>query len=252
MAGGPDYPPGEPPQPRRPQPPRPRQPQPPQYGQPNPQYAQPQQGQPQYGQPQYGQPQYGQPQYGQPQYQPYGHAYAPQGPMPGSPGYLPPEAFGGFWIRFVGYIIDAMVLSIPSVVASAIVFAAFGFSPTVMFDINSRQTLAMEPQFQIANNLSSLVQLLIFWPYYAFMHSKYGATLGKLALGLRVVDDTRRYPSFARSTGRYFATILSACLCLIGYIWAGFHAQKRALHDLIGGTFVVKKHYAAQAQQPGL
>jgi uncharacterized RDD family membrane protein YckC len=170
--------------------------------------------------------------------------------MPGSPGYLPPQAFGGFWIRFVAYSVDALVLAIPSTVVSMIIFTAFGFSPGVMFDFTGRQAMAMDQKFQLANNISNLAQLLIFWPYYAGMHSKYGATLGKLALGLRVVDDTGTYPSFARASGRYYATILSACLCLVGYIWAGFHRQKRALHDLIAGTYVVRKEYSAQAQQP--
>lgn len=178
--------------------------------------------------------------------QPYGQAYAQQ-PMPyygGGPGNLPTDAYGGFWIRFVSYVIDAFVLSIPSFVISAIVFSAMGFSATAAFDFTGRQAMAQDTQFQLANNLSNLVQLLVFWPYYALMHSKYGATVGKMALGLRVVDDTGMYPTFARATGRYFALLVSGCTCMIGFIWAGFHAQKRSLHDLIAGTYVVRKEHA--------
>jgi uncharacterized RDD family membrane protein YckC len=227
----------------------PRDPQRLPYGR-QPQPDQPMQGR--YGQPQYGQQPYPPQQYAQPQYQPYGHAYAPQGAPPTPLGYLPTDAFGGFWIRFVGYIIDVLVLAVPSTVVSVVIFAAMGFGPEIVFDFEDRQGLAMDSRYQLANNISNLANLLIFWPYYALMHSRYGATLGKLALGLRVVDDTGRYPSFGRATGRYFATILSGCLCAIGYIWAGFHGQKRALHDLIAGTYVVKKQFAPQAQQPGI
>lgn len=185
--------------------------------------------------------------------QPYGQAYAPQ-PQPyygGGPGNLPQDAYGGFWIRFVAYIVDALVLAIPSMVISVFVFVAMGFGAGAAFDFTGRQAMAQDAQFQLANNLSNIVQLLVFWPYYAFMHSKYGATVGKMALGLRVVDDTGMYPTFARATGRYFAVIVSTCTCLIGFIWAGFHAQKRSLHDLIAGTYVVRKEFAPQ-NQPGV
>ena len=184
-------------------------------------------------------------------YQPYGQGYGPQFPQGfATPPMLPTECFGGFWIRFVAYFIDALVLTIPSFVIGAVVLSVFGFSPTAQFEMGFQLEMAAgrDPNLQLANNLSSLLQILMGWAYYGIMHSQKGATLGKMALGLRVVEQNGLYPSFARATGRYFATILSSCLCLIGYFWAGFHPQKRALHDLIAGTWVVRKQFVNPQQ----
>ncbi|MCA8935677.1 MAG: RDD family protein [Planctomycetes bacterium] len=184
------------------------------------------------------------------QYQPYGQSYAPQpqwqgGPPP--PAYLPTEAFGGFWIRFVAYLIDAVILVIPNLIIGVIVATAMGVEP---FAANFNTNPGMiDPQQQMASNISNLIQIMVGWGYFAVMTSQKGGSVGKLALGLRVVDDEGMYPGFGRASGRYFAKILSACLCAIGYIMAGFHEKKRGLHDLIGGTYVVRKEYVNPYQQ---
>jgi uncharacterized RDD family membrane protein YckC len=46
--------------------------------------------------------------------------------------------------------------------------------------------------------------------------------------------------SFGQATGRYFATFLSALILCIGFIMAGIRSDKRALHDLLAGTRVVR------------
>ena len=68
----------------------------------------------------------------------------------------------------------------------------------------------------------------------------FGATLGKMAIGLRVVTSDGQRLSFANATGRYFAKILSAIILLIGFIMIAFTDRKRGLHDMIAGTLVIK------------
>ena len=80
------------------------------------------------------------------------------------------------------------------------------------------------------------------WLYYAlFESSKYGGTLGKMAVGIKVTDIEGRRVSFARATGRYFARIVTNMTLLIGYIMAGFTEKKQALHDILANCLVVKK-----------
>lgn len=79
------------------------------------------------------------------------------------------------------------------------------------------------------------------WIYEAAMESSSRqATLGKMALGLRVSDEQGRRISFLRATARYFSKILSGMILFIGYIMAGFTARKQALHDMIAGTLVTR------------
>ena len=77
------------------------------------------------------------------------------------------------------------------------------------------------------------------WIYEATMESSSKqATVGKMALRLKVTDLEGRRISFARATGRHFAKIISGLILLIGYIMAGFTERKQALHDMIAGTLV--------------
>ena len=41
-------------------------------------------------------------------------------------------------------------------------------------------------------------------------------------------------------SGRFFAKFISAIILFIGYLMAAFTDRKRALHDIIAGTLVIK------------
>ena len=66
-------------------------------------------------------------------------------------------------------------------------------------------------------------------------------TIGKMALNLKVTDLNGERISFGRATGRFFAKYISSITLLIGYIMAAFTERKQALHDMIAGTYVIKK-----------
>jgi uncharacterized RDD family membrane protein YckC len=98
--------------------------------------------------------------------------------------------------------------------------------------------------FGLFSMLSRLIALAIVfnWLYYALLESSaWQATLGKKALGLEVTDMAGQRISFARATGRYFGKIVSAFILMIGFIMAGFTAQKQALHDMMAGCLVIRK-----------
>jgi uncharacterized RDD family membrane protein YckC len=82
---------------------------------------------------------------------------------------------------------------------------------------------------------------VISWLYFALLESsERGATVGKMAMGLRVVTSDGQRLSFMNATGRYFAKILSAIILFIGFIMVAFADKKRGLHDMIAGTLVIK------------
>ena len=88
--------------------------------------------------------------------------------------------------------------------------------------------------------LAIAVQLVVDWLYEAGLTaSPLQGTLGKRAVGLRVVTEQGERLSFARSTGRFFSKIVSALLLLVGFLMVAFTARKRGLHDMIAGTVVV-------------
>jgi len=128
--------------------------------------------------------------------------------------------FAGFWIRFLAVIIDGAVIQ-----AGTYVLGLFGFN-------------------ELFNDVweSSLVGFLINLLYYCILESseKQG-TVGKMALGIKVVDANGNRISVLNALGRHFAKIVSAITIFIGYMMAGWDPKKQALHDKIADTYVVFK-----------
>jgi uncharacterized RDD family membrane protein YckC len=90
------------------------------------------------------------------------------------------------------------------------------------------------------SGLLFLLRIAIGACYEGTFVGQYGATPGKMVLRLKVVMPDGSRVSMARAFGRYFAKILSWCTLTIGFIIAGFDPEKRALHDHICSTRVVR------------
>ncbi|WP_178133212.1 RDD family protein [Vineibacter terrae] len=209
---------------------------------PHPGYGQPQQG--------YGQPPQG---YGQPPGYPPAPPHPGYGQPPGypPPGYAPPGyagapagvVFCGFWVRVAAYLIDGFIIGIPMVIVIGIVFAT-----TLSGAMSSGDEQEIAAAAVASAGVFIIVYLLIFvavWLYEAMMTSSAaGGTIGKRAMGMRVVrgtDGSRL--SFGRATGRFFAKAFITGIIPfgIGFMMAGFTDRKRALHDMIADTVVIKK-----------
>ena len=146
-------------------------------------------------------------------------------------------SYGGFWIRFVAYVIDAIILNI---VTGMLQFAFLGsFMPFPRFDGQTRPELMLGPLFGMIGVLA-LVSTAIACAYEAFFVYKYGATPGKMALSLKVVRPNGGPIDLGRAVGRYFAKMLSAIILCIGYIIAAFDSEKKGLHDMICDTRVIR------------
>jgi uncharacterized RDD family membrane protein YckC len=181
------------------------------------------------------------PNWQQQQPQPYQQQpYPPQ--QYGAPYAAAPAAqFGGFWIRFVAYFLDSLIIGVPMWILIAI------FAGGTVASLGGTST--EQEQFEAAAAVGGIIFLIIIiafvgvWLYEALMtSSERGATLGKRALGLRVVKSDGTRLTFGRATGRFFAKAFITGLIPfgIGYMMAGFTDRKRALHDMIADTVVIK------------
>ena len=143
-------------------------------------------------------------------------------------------AYAGFWLRFVAWFIDVLILSaVGLIVLVPLVPVLFRRVP-----LEAPMGWPMAPAFFWFWPLN----LVGVWLYFAlFESSSWQATPGKRALGLFVTDMQGRPISFARATGRYFGKILSCAILMIGYIMAGFTAKKQALHDILADCLVLRR-----------
>ena len=137
--------------------------------------------------------------------------------------------YAGFWKRVAAYLIDYIVLVIPGCIVGGITGLALGL---LGGDSEATELLS--------SLISGLLGMVISLLYYAWFHaSESGATLGKKAVGIKVVRLDGQRISFARAVGRYFATIISSLILCIGYLMAAFTERKQTLHDMICDTVVV-------------
>jgi uncharacterized RDD family membrane protein YckC len=84
------------------------------------------------------------------------------------------------------------------------------------------------------------------WAYYVAFTALYGATPGKMLLGIRVVKTDGRPVDWLSALMReVVGKTLSALPLALGYLWAFFHPKRQAWHDLIADTLVV--HRESQA-----
>jgi uncharacterized RDD family membrane protein YckC len=124
--------------------------------------------------------------------------------------------YGGFWIRFGARMVDSILL----LAVGVLLMVAGGFGK--------------------GSFLLRLLGYPIAIAYETYFVGRYGATLGKMACGLKVVRSEGQNVSYGRAFGRYWACLLSSMTLTIGYIMAAFDSQKRALHDRICDTRVIR------------
>jgi uncharacterized RDD family membrane protein YckC len=149
--------------------------------------------------------------------------------------------YAGFFRRFVAVFIDGIILSLPISllmslfmvgVAGSAGYAGNGESISDLFAAGIMGTMA------VVYLLATVGSLL----YFALMESSAKqATIGKMAMGIKVTDLDGNRLSFGKSLARNASKILSGFIFYLGYIIAAFTAKKQGLHDMIANALVVKK-----------
>ncbi|WP_338677174.1 RDD family protein [Streptomyces sp. SCSIO 30461] len=240
------------------------------FGDPNNPYGQqpqqPPQGQPGYGYPQQapqGIPQQG---YGYPQ-QPGQYPQAPQAPgtIQANNGYINIPALGTVEIATMGRrlgarLIDGVIYTVVYFILSAIGLAGASSAANDLQECSKLDPLT--PAYETCMNDASeaaggvfaamfgfimifaLVGLLYEWLMVAF----FGGTVGKMALGLKVVkENTGQVPGVGGGFIRWIIPMAGALLCGIGqllvYLSPFFDnsGKVQGWHDRAAGTLVVKK-----------
>ena len=165
-----------------------------------------------------------------------------QNPPPPPPGYAPPPqmpsgyqpmavaspgSYGGFWIRVVAYIIDAIILGI----IGGILSVPLGVNYS---DVNSLSSAGA----RTSNGIDLVLSLVYFVGLWTYM----GGTIGQRILGMRMVDATSGQPiGLGKAVIRWLGLLLSFFVCAIGVIWVAFDGRKQGWMDKIAGTVVVRR-----------
>lgn len=135
----------------------------------------------------------------------------------------------GFWIRVVASLIDGLVLMFAVAIIAAIIIQEnyIGSRASEEAGFTSQDTLTF----------------LTVAAYLVAMVAVYAATVGKLALGIRIVRTDGSKVNWGTAVLRFLASVLSMLLLGIGFLMVAFRDDKRALHDLMCGTVVIIKRH---------
>ena len=132
--------------------------------------------------------------------------------------------YASFGVRFGAKFIDGILTNIIAAVLGFVIGLVFGKG-------------GPNPALAVMGGLAGFFADVM---YKTLFIGALGATPGKMALKLRVVNADGSKVTYGKAFGRALAELLSALTCLIGYIMAGFDDQRRSLHDRVCETRVIK------------
>jgi uncharacterized RDD family membrane protein YckC len=122
--------------------------------------------------------------------------------------------YAGFWIRVAAFVIDFILLLIAEFLVALVLPEA----------------------------LASMIFVALWVGYFCGMEcSENQATIGKMAVGIKVGDANGEQLSFPNALGRFFAKFLSGFIFYIGFMMAGWDVKKQGLHDKLADTYVFYK-----------
>jgi len=137
--------------------------------------------------------------------------------------------YAGFGLRFFAWFIDFAMWFI----ITSIIWAILGLP------IPDNAMGPIMGGFYIFNNPFGW---LIGWLYYGIMESGSNqASVGKMAVGIKVTDLNGERVSFGKASGRFFGKIISGIILGIGYLMILFTAKRQGLHDQMANCLVLKK-----------
>ena len=132
--------------------------------------------------------------------------------------------YAGFWQRALAFLIDWLIVV---VISMPIIVLAFG-----------AEYFSLDPVRRSWDLVIALIVgiiVVLFW-------RNWGATPGKLAVGVKVVDAANgSRPSTGRLVLRLACYLLSALPLYLGFVWIAFDRRKQGWHDKIAGTVVIQE-----------
>lgn len=134
--------------------------------------------------------------------------------------------YGGFWIRLGAKIIDYILLTIVNYVLVLPVFALLGMKSS------GAVIVAFLVQY--------ILNMFFAIGFTTFFLGKYGATPGKMACRLKVVNPDGTKITYLKGFARYFGEVLSGFTFGIGYLLAAWDEENRTLHDRVCNTRVIR------------
>lgn len=142
-----------------------------------------------------------------------------------------------FWPRVLGFVTDVFMIGLPIALIMMMIFGHDQMDSATALDLLSHDPKA---QTNPPNPVASITQLVLFMGVCVWLWHRDGQTPGKKLARTRVVDaSTLDNAPYWKLVLRFLAYFLSA-ISLVGFFVGFLRKDKRALHDLLSGTAVIR------------
>jgi uncharacterized RDD family membrane protein YckC len=121
--------------------------------------------------------------------------------------------YAGFGARFVGLLIDGVILMVVNFIINAVIQST---------------------------SLGTALSLIIQLAYFVYFFTSTGQTLGAKVMGIKVVDGNGQLLSIGSAVVRVIGSWVSSIILGIGYLMMLWDSKKQTLHDKFAGSYVVK------------
>jgi uncharacterized RDD family membrane protein YckC len=140
--------------------------------------------------------------------------------------------FAGFRLRWIARLVDSMLLFLLCTLIDVVIANVWMGGLRLFMKFGA---IRFPWQLYVAN-------FVMAWIYFAaFEASPLQATPGKRLLNLRVINPEGERASILRTLIRYPSKVLSL-ISIVGYPMVFWTRYKRALHDFIAGTYVIRDY----------
>ncbi|HEV7927784.1 MAG TPA: RDD family protein [Verrucomicrobiae bacterium] len=148
----------------------------------------------------------------------------------------------GFWARLAAYLIDCFILAaLFQLVWTQSGQARLWTMPILPAELTDASLQQFLKDAQVWFNHAAPYFYPVYFLYDVLLNGRFGATIGKMAIGARIVLLDGSPIGYWRATLRWLAARVSDLFCFAGYLLIVLRADKRALHDLLAGTRVIYK-----------
>jgi uncharacterized RDD family membrane protein YckC len=145
----------------------------------------------------------------------------------------------GFGRRFVAALVDGLLLSSISLVVTLVTALVLGAPLPHMREIGPDLLVAgiLDRNPMAVGAIGLFAGLTILYELYGAGMA--GQTLGMRLVRIRVIGSRGRPPGAVRGLIRVLAFVPSVLPGGLGWLWALFDREHRALHDHLAGTYVI-------------
>jgi len=138
-------------------------------------------------------------------------------------------------------LVAAIEPPVADVTLAVVEYAGFGLRLAAAIIDGIIITLLSSVPVVFARGLPGIPGVVLFWLYYWLFTGLKGQTPGKMALGIRVVDEQGNKPGLERAALREIAgRLVSSVTFLLGFLWIIWDGRRQGWHDKIARTFVVR------------